>query len=141
VFLLDTDTLSFYLKPGDKHPRLRRKIVEEITNIALSIITIDEYIEGISKVVQKSRHVPDKAAEAYAGLSRFIALVKSIPVLEYDSSAQVLFDGYDPGIKNLSLREDARIAAIARANECVVVTGNKTHFDQLQVNNIDWIDR
>ena len=137
MFLLDTDTLSYYLRRGDQYNALRARVIAEIKYVATSVITIEEYLHYIAIPVRRARSTPS-ANEAYAELFRFVSFLHSISILEYDSRAQAVFDAYPSNIRQHN-REDARIAAIAIINECIVVTNNTADFDELGVQNTNWI--
>lgn len=122
-FLLDTDTVSFFLK---KDPSVAEKVVQAVQNeseIGISIITHYEIMSGLKF----------KFSEKYLkSYSLFAESIYIYPVTE--ESVRISSDLY------ASLRKkgkplddiDLLIAGTAVENRCTLITGNLSHFKRIR---------
>jgi tRNA(fMet)-specific endonuclease VapC len=141
VWVLDTDHVSLLL---ERHPEVSRRVTSVGREVAISIVTVQELFNGWVVRINSVRDVQD-AVRLYGKLSRTVALFQRVKVLEFDEKAgetfQQLLKSY-PNLSKQRLQKDMRIAAIALANDAVVVTRNYRDFSQVPMLKIqDWSQR
>lgn len=135
-YLLDTNVLSEPVRPSP-HPRVLSRLREHGEEIATAAPVWNELLFGYERLP------PSRKREAIASYL-FRAVRASVPILPYDQAAaewhaaeraKLTASGRPPAFV------DGQIAAIAKVNELVLVTSNRSHFagfGDLQV--VDWKD-
>lgn len=136
VYLLDTNVVSEPLKP-----RPNRSVLEGLSEYqgmtAIPSPVWHELLFGLSRLPEDARR---SRIQAYV----YNVVAPSQPVVPYDSAAASLHatiraDAESSGTP-LSF-VDGMIAAIARANNMVIVTRNTTHFGHIPNLPVeDWFD-
>jgi len=138
LWLLDTDHVSLLL---ERHPQVSRRLANQGAEVAISIVTVQELFNGWVVRINSAREVED-AVRLYGKLSRTVALFGRVRVLDFDGKAGEMFQRLqteNPTLSKQRLQKDMRIAAIALANDAVVVTRNYRDFSQVSGLNIeDW---
>ncbi len=138
LWLLDTDHVSLLL---ERHPQVSSRVTELGAEVVISIVTVQELFNGWVVRINSAREVED-VVRLYGKLSRTVALFGRVRVLDFDRKAgerfkQLLMD--NSTLSKQRLQKDMRIAAIALANDAVVVTRNYRDFSQVSGLNIeDW---
>lgn len=128
--LIDTDIVSLFLR-GNRHVRSRfEAYLGSGERLHLSIITVYEIVSGL------------KHRDAKKQLQSFRALVAASEVWPLtEPCVEIAADLY------AALRErgkliddlDLLIAGTALANDCMVVTHNRKHFDRIEALEVqDW---
>ena len=133
VFLLDTDTFSEYLNE-DPSIDAASPITRHIASLApdrvvISAVTLAEVMRGMLNLLQRMEKA-GKDAAGYAALLRVDYALHRFPLVQYADSAHTHFVEFAPSIRRLG-RPDCQIAAIALANEYIIVTRNVRHFSQI----------
>ena len=134
MYLFDTDVLTTVLKP-----RPPKRLLERLTGVPYSqqytsVITISEIVYGAHKSDRPEYHLRNLES----------VLLPAVNVLDFDAKA-----AYIAGQMRATLEAngtplmfaDIQIAAIACANDLILVTGNAKHFARipdLQIEN--WLD-
>ncbi len=138
LWLLDTDHVSLLL---ERHPQVSRRVAYQGAEVAISIVTVQELFNGWVVRINGARKVED-VVRLYGKLSRTVALFGRVRVLDFDGKAGETFQRLlreNPTLSKQRLQKDMRIAAIALANDAVVVTRNYRDFSQVSGLNIeDW---
>ncbi len=134
-FLLDTDHLSLQQRG---HPHLAKRLAEHPSEeIATSVITMEEMIRGRLAILSR-RSEGETRISAYRRFQDTVHLFCKIPTVAFDPSSEQRFQE----LKTLRLRvgsQDLRIAAIALANDMVVLTRNIKDFGRIpDVLTADW---
>lgn len=126
-YILDTDHLSLIER---KHPSLK-KYLDSIQpdEMAITIISAEEQLRGRFLQI---RRFPTGAAciGAYRLLRETIDRLKVTTILDFDVAAEMI----DQSLRKRRLRlgtQDRRIAAIALANKCILVTRNQADFGRV----------
>jgi tRNA(fMet)-specific endonuclease VapC len=135
LFVLDTDHLTLYYR-GD--PIVVRGVdARPSTDLAISIITVDEQITGWYTLTRRARQ-PWEIARAYAHLGDAVVRLAKWRILPYTESAIARVTQLKALRLNVRLM-DPRIAAIALENGAVVVTPNRRDFGRVPGLSIeDW---
>jgi tRNA(fMet)-specific endonuclease VapC len=131
--LLDTDTFSEYLrerlyKPGEA-PITDRVIAAKPNSIGISVVTISEMMKGLLNLLQRF----EKSGRTEIGFNEMLRVYEAwqlFPIQSYDAMAEAQFVNLSAAVRRLG-RPDCQIAAIALANNLVVVTRNIRHFSQI----------
>ncbi len=126
-YILDTDHLSLSQRA---HQRVIAKAQTiNLDELAITIITAEEQLRGCFLQI---RRAPSGLAcvEAYQQLRETIDKLKTLTTLDFDVAAELI----DQALRQRHPRmgtQDRRIAAIALANNCILVTSNQTDFSQV----------
>jgi predicted nucleic acid-binding protein len=130
VYLLDTDTLSLALHRSEQFPGLASRILAESPDrVSISIITVEEVLRGALDSVRKDQRTP-RVVKRYRFLQEVLEAVAEFNVLPYDDAAQAIFQNLGASTKRIGT-QDCRIACVALALGCTVVTRNTAHFSQI----------
>lgn len=130
MILLDTDTISLFLRSSKQYPELHRRIRETpLDDLYISAITVGEVMEGGLALVRKLQPKDQEAAGYKLLLDNFHALNR-FAVLPYDLEAETLFQEMPARIRRQG-RCDCQIAAIALTHDATVITRNTRHFSEI----------
>lgn len=114
---------------------VRRVDAQPSTDLAISVITVDEQLTGWYTLARRARR-PDEIARAYAHLGDAVVRLAKWRILPYTESAI----GQGARLKALRLNVglmDLRIASIALQNGAVVVTRNQRGFRRVPGLSLD----
>lgn len=133
--ILDTDTLSAFHRG---HPEvIARYSSLPITLRATTVVTVEEVLRGRFAQINQAKK-PEKLMLAYDFLREAVIKLSRIRILRFDENAVTQYER----IKYLKSRVgtlDLRIAAIALANNGILVTANQHHFRQIPgLSTEDW---
>jgi len=126
-YILDTDTLSLSQR---RHPVVTARIRSTpVAEVAITIITAEEQLRGRFLQI---RQFPSGLAcvDAYRRLSETIDAFETLTILDFDAASETI-DQLLRKQKPQFPTQDRRIAAIALANNCILVTRNQNHFGQV----------
>jgi tRNA(fMet)-specific endonuclease VapC len=129
--LIDTDTISFFLRGDTRVTQHAGEYLKEHGILNLSIITYYEILSGL------------KYKDARQQLDSFLQLAESSKILPATENAmEIAADIYADLRKDGQLIDDIDIiiAGIALSNNLVLVTHNRSHFDRIDGLKIeDWL--
>ncbi|MFS2179747.1 putative nucleic acid-binding protein [Rhizobium pisi] len=134
-FLLDTNIISNVIKPQPSESLLAWMSTQRDEDLFIASLTVAEIRRGIlEKPRGKKRDALDKWFSGRDGLQALFAG----RILSFDGKAGLIWarlmaEGKAAGKPRSGL--DMIIAAVASANECVVVTDNERDFAGLQIVN------
>jgi predicted nucleic acid-binding protein len=124
MYLFDTDIITNIFKKQPS-PRLLRRLVElPQSRQHISTVTVSEIVYGACKSNRPEFHL--------ANLQNL--LLPAVNVLGFDSKAAYLCGRLRAELEKVGTPlalADLEIAAIALANDLVLVTGNIRHFDRI----------
>jgi len=126
-YLLDTDTFSLFLR-GDP-PVVRAVLRHVASEVAVSVITVQEVWDGWAAVIARAK-TPDQVAAAYARLTDTLNELRNWPVIPFPAGAVVRYAALKKQKLNVGAN-DLRIAAIAIETGAVVVTHNRRDFERI----------
>jgi predicted nucleic acid-binding protein len=130
-YLLDTNIISNVTKPYPSELLLEWMSAQPDDNLFIASLTVAEIRRGIlDKPAGKKR---ERLEAWFAGAEGPQSLFRG-RVLSFDENAALLWarlmsDGRAAGKPRSEL--DMIVAAVAQANECIVVTDNEKHFSGL----------
>lgn len=120
--LLDSDTLSFYMKKFPKVVHLAQDYLRQYQFFTFSIITRFEILRGL------------KSNGATAGINAFNALCSQNEIIELNDKIIVCAADIYANLNKrglLILDADILIAATALENNLPLVTNNENHFNRI----------
>jgi len=126
MILLDTNVVIAFFN-GNK--TVLQRIYADVDRIALSSLVVAELDYG-AKASQKAKENLEK-------LHRFVDIVQVVP---FDIECAKIFGTIKSKLRKLGKptgEMDALIAATAMSNKAVLVTGNKKHFENIQVLKVE----
>jgi tRNA(fMet)-specific endonuclease VapC len=125
-YILDTDHLSLAQR---KHPIVTAKILAmPKDSMAITIITVEEQLRGRFSQIRRFPSGPG-CINAYFNLRETVDDLRTKIILDFDLVAEAI----DQSLIKQKLRlgtQDRRIAAIALANRCTLVTANTQDFSK-----------
>lgn len=133
--LLDTDHFSL-LEQG--HPVVTARLEAETPDsVAISVVTVEESLRGRLAVLSR-RLDGSKRIHAYTKLIETMSVLGRRPFVPFDQSCENRYQE----LLSLRLRvgtSDLKIAAIALANNLILVTRNRRDFERVPALRIeDW---
>jgi tRNA(fMet)-specific endonuclease VapC len=138
MHILDTDHLSIFDQDTVEGFNLGRRLAalpEE--EVFVTIITYEEQMRGWLAYVARA-NTPAKQIEAYTKLRRHIERFRRIPILDYDEKSAAVYER----LRQMRIRvgtKDLQIAAIAIANDAILLTRNLSDFSKIPDLNVeDW---
>lgn len=140
MILLDTDVLSLIHRKAQPafdyiFEHLCREPPDRI--VGTTIVSIEEQLRGWLSLIARSKS-PDGQIHAYAQLLELLSNFQTIPVLPFDERASKEFSR----LQKLRLRigtMDQKIAAIAIANNALLVSRNLSDFSRVPGLSVsDW---
>lgn len=127
MFVLDSDHMSLLQRGGAEGSRIWQHIrVQPPDNLATTITSFEEQTRGWLARIARAATVP-RQIEDYGELKKLLQDYCNIAVLAYDAQAAAHFEG----LRQAKIRigtMDLKIAAIALANDAVLLTRNLSDF-------------
>ena len=139
MIVLDTDCLSLLNRERIiEASTFQRKLDEfPIDELFTTIVTFEEQMRGWLSFLARSRNLEEKIF-AYEMLHHFLEIFRNTKVLDFDKNAAAEF----AKLKAAKIRVgtmDLKIAAIAIANNAILVTRNLVDFEKVPgLNAQDW---
>jgi tRNA(fMet)-specific endonuclease VapC len=129
--ILDTDHISLTLRGhaaiADRLTYLQR------SQWATSIVSIQEIFNDWITSLNDPRY-QDRQVELYTRLWRSNEFFQGAQVLNFDPAADQIYQQLrqsDPRLHKRRLEKDVKIAAIAIANQAIVITRDRRNFEQV----------
>ena len=138
MVLLDTDPMSLLQRGGAEGLRIRARLrTLPPDDVATTIVSYEEQMRGwlarLARMTSQERQIFD-----YSELKKLLQRYCSFAIIEYNREAAAEFQRLFASKPRLGTM-DLKIAAIALANNAVLLTRNKTHFDKIiGLHTEDW---
>lgn len=131
MIILDTDHFSA-LKYSQSQSN--RRLIERIESspdqdFATTVITLEEQMRGWLARIHRISDIHDQVP-AYARLANLFSLFNDWTILSFDTGAADQFDKYRKSKIRLASM-DLKIASIAVTRDCLLLTANEQHFEQI----------
>jgi tRNA(fMet)-specific endonuclease VapC len=137
-YVIDTDHISLVLR---RHPQVSQRFRQEIQMLGITIISVQETFNGWAGKINLVKDEPERIT-AYSHLHRSASFFQTLQLLNYDQAASDTYQrliANTPALAKKRLDKDIRIAAIALANQAIVVTRNYRDFNLIPGLQIeDW---
>ncbi len=127
LWLLDTDTLSFYDR--GHQPTVSRVVATPTSQIAVAVVTAEEQMIGRSAFLRRARSDAE-LAYGYQGLTNSLRLLSGFHVMTFSEAAIARYNTLLAMKLNVG-KMDLRIAAIALEAVATVVTRNLRDFQRV----------
>jgi tRNA(fMet)-specific endonuclease VapC len=130
LYILDTDHISLFL---GNYPPVRDKVLQLKAECSITVISVQEIFNGWVGQLNRVENEAYKI-EIYQRLHLTTQFIQQMPVLNYEQTASIQYQQIikaNPTLAKRRLEKDMRIAAIAIANEAIIVTRNKRDFEQV----------
>jgi tRNA(fMet)-specific endonuclease VapC len=138
LYLLDTDTVSFVLS---NHPLTAQRLRTHQNESAIAIVTVHEVFNGWVSRINSAKQL-EEVIFLYNQLSNALKFFQGVLVLDFDGKAASRFQSLiqnTPELNKNKLQKDIRIAAIALANNAIVITRNHRDFSLVPgLTIVDW---
>ncbi len=130
MVLLDTDLMSLLEREGTEAQRLRMRLaIVPLDDLATTIISYEEQTRGWLSYMAQAR-TEEARIEAYVRMQNHLRLYCKIPIVAYDARAAPEYER----LRQAKIRigtMDLKIAAIALANNALLLTRNVSHFSKV----------
>jgi tRNA(fMet)-specific endonuclease VapC len=138
MYLLDTSVVSNFLDERRYYPQLTSRIlIQPPETIFISIITVEEILQGALASVQKAKR-KSSVTFAYKYFDDLFTALHRFQVLPYTTEAENIYQSLPSKIKRIGT-QDCRIAAIAYSNKFTIVTVNVNDFINIGLTSLeDW---
>lgn len=127
VFVLDTDHVTLFRFGHEKV--VSRVLSTPSTNLATSVITVEELLTGWYTRIRKTRD-QEKVAIAYDGLWETVEFLKTIRILPFSRPAVERYSELRTEHRR-SGRLDLAIAAIVLEEKAILITRNRRDFEKI----------
>jgi tRNA(fMet)-specific endonuclease VapC len=130
MYLLDTDHMTILERESPEAQRLKARLAEiPPDDLATTIVSYEEQTRGWLAVSAQAR-TADALIAAYRRLKTHLQIYCKIAVVDYDENAAAAFERFRQSRIRIATM-DLRIAAIALANNAVLLTRNLTDFGKV----------
>ena len=138
MYLLDTSIVSNHLDKRRNFLKLTNQILSKPPElIFISIITVEEIIQGALATIQKMRQ-KSSVTDGYKSFEELFAALHRFQILPYTNEAEQIYQSLPTKIKRIGT-QDCRIAAVACSKGYIVVTANVADFEKIGIVPIeDW---
>ena len=136
-YVLDTDTITAL---QHNHPAVVARVgAIAPAELFVTVVSVEEQVAGRLHTLH-GQLSGDRLVEAYHRLHQTVRFFATVNVLPFDQAAA----RRDEELRRLYRRmgaKDRRIAAIALANDCILVTRNTLHFQHVAGLALEnWLD-
>ena len=138
MYLLDTSVVSNFLDERRYYPQLTTRILSQPPEqIFISIITVEEILQGALAAIQKAKRKPS-VTKAYQYFEDLFSALHRFQILPYTPEAEAIYQSLPAKIKRIGT-QDCRIAAISKVNNFTVITVNVNDFVNIGIADVeDW---
>ena len=138
LYLLDTDHISLLQRQGARTAAVRARMKRlPPDDFGVSIVTYEEQMKGRLRGTHDAKDIQSQVA-AYASLHQTLRYYLMTAVWDYTPRAAEIFAGLKTQKINVGT-QDLKIAAIALANEAILLTCNAQHFSRVPLLQFeDW---
>lgn len=139
MLILDTDHLAEFQKGrSPEAQRLKQRLDQSQLPLATTIITVEEVMRGWMAAIRRTSD-PFRQISAYARLRQLFRFFATWRVLDWDDPAAVKFNELKAARVRVGTM-DLKIASIALANDCTLLTRNVADFQNVPgLRIIDWL--
>ena len=133
LFVLDTDHLSLYQRGAE--PLISKLLSHPPEELAITIVTVEEQLRGRLAQIRKATTAAH-LNECYRWLGETVDQLARLPVLYFGDKATGLYETLLSQKVRIGT-QDLRIAAIALAQNAVLLTRNSQDFSRVPRLQID----
>ena len=139
MYLFDTDHITALDRGGEEGERLRTHLAHiPPEEVAVSVVSYEEQIRGWLAYIAQLRAV-DRQVAGYHRLERMLEFYCVTPLLPFDARAAEQFQRLWVARIRIGTM-DLKIAAIALANDAILLSRNLTDFSKVPALRVeDWM--
>jgi tRNA(fMet)-specific endonuclease VapC len=131
MYILDTDHISIFDQGGvTAQPLIARLSRTDPNQVCTTIVTYEEQMRGWLSYIARATSIEAQVV-AYGRLGRQLANYRNVIVIDFDDRAGQIFQVLRKNYPRLGAM-DLKIAAIAIANEAILLTRNTKDFGQVE---------
>lgn len=127
-YILDTDCVTLFQHGNSAISQRIQAVGRE--NIFVTVVTLQEQLQGRLAVINQVAKSPEKLENAYRNLRITQAFFCRINLLDFDDRAKDCYQNLRQQRINIGT-QDLRIAAIALACQTIIITRNSQHFGRV----------
>ncbi len=127
-YILDTDHVTLFQRNHLNIARRARTVGN--SNIFITTVTLEEQLRGRLASISRAAIKPAQLPVAYDNLRRTLLYFCSVNLLDFDNAAYTCYEGLLQRRIRIGT-QDLRIAAIALANQAILVTRNHQDFGKV----------
>lgn len=128
MILLDTDHLSVLEAPDSpRRERLVARLALADDDVGTTIVNVEEQLRGWLASIAKER-LAERQVRSYRRLGGLFTFFQQFHLAQFDDAAADLFETFG-GIQVGKM--DRKVAAIAIANNSLLLTANRRDFEQI----------
>ncbi|AWM36169.1 tRNA(fMet)-specific endonuclease VapC [Gemmata obscuriglobus] len=138
MILLDTDHVTVLrMPPGSRRELLVARLAGASEEIGVAVVTVEEQMRGWLAAVAKERQVRRQVGP-YRELAALFDFFAEFTIAPFSDAAATVFEQ----LGNIRIGTmDKKIAAIARANNALLLTANRRDFEQIPgLQFANWMD-
>ena len=139
MIVLDTDVLTFIQRgSGEVYARLSQRLsAAKNLPVCATIISFEEQMRGWLSYVSRAA-TPERTIQGYLRLHALLEDFQTRPVLDFDPDALAVYQRLSKAKIRIATM-DLRIAAIAIANDALLITRNLKDFRRVpELRAEDW---
>lgn len=138
MYLLDTDHISALQRGGESARRLALRLAEDPSQeVAVTIVSYEEQTRGWLAYIARATTVQEQVA-ALRRLRQHLEDYCAVPLIDFDMKAAQIFQQLQTARVRIGTM-DLKIAAIALANDAILLTRNASDFRRVPGLRIeDW---
>lgn len=139
MIILDTDIASILFRGNsDVALKTRRQLDVAGAPVSISVISVEEQFRGWTALIARAR-TTDRLIIAYKALHDFVVDLRRLQILELDDKAAAVLAKLRKSRVRIGTM-DLRIAAIAIANNALLISRNLTDFAKVPGLRVeDWM--
>lgn len=139
MIILDTDIASILFRGNsDVALKIRRQLDVAGAPVSISVISVEEQFRGWTALIARAR-TTDRLIIAYKALHDFVVDLRRLQILELDDKAAAVLAKLRKSRVRIGTM-DLRIAAIAIANNALLISRNLTDFAKVPGLRVeDWM--
>ena len=138
MLILDTDHISEIERNTKLGVQLVAKLDQAGNPIAITIVSVDEQMRGLLKLVRRARQ-PDERVRAYGRLQSYVEDLTAWTIRPWDESAENELTRLQAARLGVSTM-DLRIASITLANNATLLSRNLRDFTKIPGLRVeDWL--
>ncbi len=131
MYLLDTDVTSNLLDTRRTSRALRDRLrAHPLDELAISIVTVEEIMRGTLDSLRRAQMRKRNIVEAYEELRVLYNQLYRFSVLPFSAEAEIIFQSLPAAARRIGVN-DCRIASIALAHGCTLVSANLRDFQRI----------
>lgn len=130
MIFLDTDHVTvLQIRTGERYARLILRLAESTEPLGTTIVTVEEQMRGWLSAIAKEQKI-DRQVRAYREFGEQFTRFQVFAIGAFDEAAAAVYKSLRPGRGHIGTK-DMKIASIAIRNDALLLTANRSDFEQI----------